>query len=71
MSTAVGDWMVDMAVDVLFAKFGSLVVELTVAVLLDCDEELNVFAVTLMVTTAELPTLRLPRLQTTVVVEDV
>jgi hypothetical protein len=63
--------MVDMAVEVLFAKFGSLVVELTVAVLLDCDEELNVFAVTLMVTTAELPTLRLPRLQTTVVVEDV
>jgi hypothetical protein len=52
-------------------EFGSLVEELTVAVLLDSEAELKVFAAALMVTTATLPTLKLPRLQETVVVADV
>ena len=60
--------MVEVAVEELFARFGSLVVELTVAVLVVSDEELNVLAVTLIVTIAELPTLRLPKEQFTVVV---
>ena len=49
MSTAVGDWIEDKAVEELLARLGSPVVELTVAVLLESEAELNVFAVTLMV----------------------
>ena len=52
----------------LFVEFGSLVVAETVAVLVDCVEELNVLAVTLIVTMAKPPTLIEPRLQLTDVV---
>src|SRR5579863_577823 len=64
-STAVGDWIVDIEVDELFKRFGSEVVELTVAVFVEVVEELKVVALTLMVTTAVLPTLRLPSVQVT------
>ena len=55
----------------LFAKFGSLVVALTVAVFEEVEEELNVFAVTLMVMTTVPPTLTDPSEQETVVVATV
>lgn len=55
--------------EVLFDKFGSEVEALTVAVFVDPDVPLNVAAMTLIVITAVLFTLRLPRLQETVVVE--
>lgn len=58
----------EVALEVLFAEFGSLVVEVTVAVLVESDEELNVLAVTLIVMRAELPTPRLLREQLRVVV---
>jgi hypothetical protein len=67
-STAVADWIVEMAVDELFAMFGSLVVELTVAVLEDRLAELNVAAFTLIVMITNPPTLTDPRVQFTVVV---
>src|SRR5271167_1384638 len=67
-STAVGDWMVDIELDELFRRFGSDVVEeLTVAVFVEVEAELNVVALTLIVMTAVLPTLRLPSVQVTVV----
>ena len=49
------------------AELGSEVVEETVAVLLESVLELKVFAVTLILIRTELPTLRLPRVQVTVV----
>ena len=58
--------MVDMEVDELFKRFGSEVVEATVAVFVEVVEELNVVALTLIVMTAVLPTLRLPSVQVTV-----
>jgi len=54
-------------VDELFKEFGSEVVELTVAVFVEVEAELNVVALTLIVMTAVLPTLRLPSVQVTVV----
>ncbi len=71
MSTAVGAWIVVMEDDVLLAEFGSLVVEVTVAVLVESDAELNVFAETLILMRAVLPTLIAPKLQETVVVATV
>jgi len=68
MSTAVLDWMVETKVELLFARFGSEVDELTVAVFVESVMELKTAASTLMVTTAVLPTLNVPRLQVTVVV---
>jgi hypothetical protein len=56
---------------VLLARFGSGVEALTVAVFVEPDVELKVAARTLIVTTAVLFTLKLPRLQETVVVEAV
>ena len=70
-STAVGDWIVEMAVEELFVRFGSLVVALTVAVLEEVVAELNVAASTLIVMITKPPTLTDPRLQFTVVVEAV
>ena len=58
--------MVDIEVDELFKRFGSEVVEVTVAVFVEVERELNVFALTLIVITAVLPTLRLPSAQFTV-----
>ena len=60
--------MVEIAVELLFVRFGSLVVALTVAVLLAVDPELKVDALTLMVTITSPPTLIEPRGQLTVVV---
>lgn len=56
--------------EVLFDEFGSDVDELTVAVLVASVLELKTAALTLMVTTAVLPTLKLPRLHVTVVVAE-
>jgi hypothetical protein len=64
--TAVGDWIVESAVELLLVLLGSLVVAVTVAVLLDCVVELKVPAVTLMVMIATPPTLSVPILQVTV-----
>jgi hypothetical protein len=58
--------MLDIAVEELFVKLGSEVVELTVAVFVEVEAELKVVALTLIVTTAVLPTLRLPSVQVTV-----
>ena len=58
--------MVDIAADELFVRLGSEVVEATVAWLLDVATALNVVALTLMVITAVLPTLRLPSVHVTV-----
>jgi uncharacterized membrane protein len=60
--------MIDVNDEVLFAEFGSEVVALTVAVFVEPDVELKVAARTLIVTTAVLFTLKLPRLHDTVVV---
>ena len=57
--------MVEVALEVLFAKLGSEVVLLTVAVFTVSDPELKVEAVTLMVTSTWAPTLMEPRLQFT------
>src|ERR1700691_334227 len=48
-STAVAAWIVEIAVEELFVKFGSLVLALTVAVFEEVVAELNVAAFTLMV----------------------
>ena len=58
--------MFEMAVEELFAKFGSEVVEVTEAVLLEDELALKVLAVALMVMRMELPTPRLPSEQLTV-----
>jgi len=50
----------------LFAEFGSLLVDETVAVLVARLDELNIAAVVLMVTTAKPPTLNVPMVQLTV-----
>ena len=50
----------------LFARFGSLVVAATVAVLATSDDELNVTAVVSIVMIARAPTLSDPKLQLTV-----
>jgi hypothetical protein len=63
--------MVEMDDEELFVVFGSVVVAETVAVLVDCVEELKVLAVTLIVTMAKPPTLIEPRLQPTDVVATV
>lgn len=63
--------MIEVNDEVLFDRFGSEVEALTVAVFVEPDEELNVAAITLIVTTAVLFTLKLPKLQETVVVEAV
>jgi hypothetical protein len=63
--------MIDVKDDVLFERFGSDVEALTVAVFVEPDVELKVAAMTLIVTTAVLFTLRLPKLHDTVVVEAV
>jgi hypothetical protein len=60
--------MVLVADEELFAEFGSLVVEVTDAVLVDWETELKVLAVTLMVMTAIAPTLRVGMVQETVTV---
>jgi len=60
--------MVEVNEEVLFDKLGSEVEVLTVAVFVESVLELKVTAFTLIVTTTVLPTLRLPRLQVTVVV---
>ena len=57
--------------DELFAKLGSLVVAVTVAVLDEVETELNVFAMTLMVTTTVPPTATVPSGHETVVVATV
>jgi len=57
--------MVEMDDEELFVVFGSVVVAETLAVLVDCVEELKVLAVTLMVTITRPPTLIEPRLQPT------
>src|SRR5271167_1043425 len=69
--TAVGLRMVEMDEEELFVEFGSLVVAETVALLVDCVEELKVLAVTLIVMMARPPTLIEPRLQPTEVVATV
>lgn len=58
--------MVETKVEELLAAVGSLVVEVTLAVLVEVEAELKIFAVALMVIRTELPTLRLPRVQVTV-----
>jgi hypothetical protein len=62
---------VDVKEELLLFGFGSVVEALTVAVFVEYTLELNVCALTLMVTMSVPPTLRLPRLQLTVVVEAV
>lgn len=63
--------MVEVTEAVLLVRFGSPVVAETVAVLVESVEELNVLALTLMVMRTRPPTLRLPILQSTVVVATV
>ena len=63
--------MVEIAVEELFVEFGSLVVEVTVAVFEDKVAELNDAAVTLMVMITRPPTFMLFSVQFTVVVTDV
>lgn len=58
--------MVDVTLDVLFAGFGSLVDEVTVAVFVAYVVELNVDALTLMMMVTWLPTLSEPSEQLTV-----
>ena len=58
--------MLDIALEELFVAFGSEVVEVTVAVFVEVEAALNVVALTLIVITAVLPTLRLPSVQVTV-----
>src|ERR1700690_704771 len=65
-STAEGDSIVEVADEGLFVKFGSLVVEETVAVLVESVAELNVAALTLIVMITNPPTLTEPTLQLTV-----
>ena len=63
--TAVGEAMVEIAVEELFVAFGSPVVAETVAVLLASVTELKVLAVTLMVMSTSPPTLIELRVQLT------
>jgi hypothetical protein len=60
--------MVEITVEELLVRFGSLVVEETVAVLLASVEELKVLALTSKVTRASPPTLTVPSEQLMVVV---
>lgn len=66
-----GDTIVLAADEELLAEFGSLVVAVTVAVLVEREEELKELAVTSIVTVTSPPTLTLPSEQVTVVVEEV
>src|ERR1700685_26613 len=63
--------MVEIAVEELFGAFGSLVVEVTVAVFDDNVAELKLAAVTLMVIITRPPTFMLLNVQFTVVVADI
>ena len=58
--------MLDIAVEELLVRLGSEVVELTVAIFVEVEAELNVVAFTLMVMTAVLPTLKVPSVHVTV-----